>query len=85
MPIAGIAFGAMSNFALVDKIAAAANDAYRERLLVEKSGGKLPRIGAVTVKHVGVEDGISLIEILENEDALPVPQLDVATLTDGDS
>jgi hypothetical protein len=85
VPIAGIAFGAISNLALVDKIAAAANDAYRERLLVEKSGGELSRVGGVTVEHVAVEDGISLIEILEDEDALPVLELNVATPTDGES
>ena len=85
VPIAGIAFGAISNFALVDKIAAAANDAYRERFVVEKSGGELSRVGNVTVEHVAVEDGISLIEILEDEDALPVPELGVATPTDGES
>ena len=83
VPIAGIAFGAISNFALVDKIADAANDAYRERLLVEKSGGELS--GDVAVAHLAVEDGISLIEILEDEDALPVPELDVVTPTDEES
>lgn len=85
VPIAGIAFGAISNFALVDRIAFAANDAYRERLLVEKSGGELSRVSDVTVEHVAVEDGISLIQILEDEDALPVPELGAATPTDGES
>ena len=37
VPVAGIAFGAISNSALVDKIAVAANDAYRERWLIMKS------------------------------------------------
>ena len=85
VPIAGIAFGAISNFALVDKIAAAANDAYRERLLVEKSDGELSRGGGPSVEHLTVEGGISLIDILEDEDALPVTELDVATSTDGES
>lgn len=85
VPIAGIAFGAISNFALVDKIAEAANDAYRERLLVDRSGGELSRLGDLTVQHLAVEDGIGLIEILEDEDALPVLELDVATPTDTDS
>ncbi len=85
VPIAGIAFGAISNFALVDKIAAAANDVYRERLLVEKSGGELSRVGDVTVGGVAVEDGISLIEILEDENALPAPELEVATPGDEES
>lgn len=72
VPIAGVVFGGLSNFALVDKIAAAANDAYRERLLVEKSGGELSRPSEVTVENLTDEDGISLLDILEGEGALPI-------------
>lgn len=82
VPVAGIAFGAISNFALVDKIAAAANDAYRERWLIEKSGGKL----AGPAEQVSLDDdALSIIEILEEEDALPTPELDAATPSDGDT
>ncbi len=82
VPVAGIAFGAISNFALVDKIAAAANDAYRERWLIEKSGGKL----AGTLEQVSLDDdALSIIEILGEEDALPTPELDAATPSDGDT
>lgn len=38
MPVAGIAFGAGVNYATVDRIADAANLAYRERFLRSKLG-----------------------------------------------
>lgn len=84
VPVAGIAFGAVSNFALVDKIAAAANDAYRERLLVEKSGGSLSQVVDVdvAVERAEVEDGISLIELLQDEGGLPSAELEVAAPDD---
>lgn len=79
VPIAGIAYGAISNFALVDRIAAAANDAYRERLLVEKSGGALSSASDITAEQGTLEDdAIRLIEILEDEGALPTPEFDAA-------
>lgn len=76
VPLAGVAFGAISNFALVDKIAAAANDAYRERLLVEKAGGELNDLddGAFNHSIVG-DETISVMGILEQEDALPTQEL----------
>ena len=87
VPIAGIAFGAISNFALVDRIAAAANDAYRERLLVEKSGGVLSSVADETASSRTPldEEAISVIEILEEEDALPTPELGSAAPADGEA
>lgn len=86
VPVAGIAFGAISNFALVDKIAAAANDAYRERLLIEKSDGQLTSSSEVRIEQISLDDdSLSIIEILEEEDALPTPELDAATPIDGDA
>lgn len=45
VPVAGVLVGAGLNFALIDRIAAAANDAYRERFLIEKSGSSDLRVG----------------------------------------
>jgi len=72
VPVAGMVVGAVLNFALIDRIAAAANDAYRERFLVEKSGGALSGVAEGAGSPISLEDGtISVIELLEEEDALP--------------
>jgi hypothetical protein len=64
--------GAVLNFALIDRIAAAANDAYRERFLVEKSGGTLSGVAEGAGSPISLDEGtISIIELLEEEDALP--------------
>lgn len=72
VPIVGMAVGAGLNFALIDKIAAAANDAYRERFLIEKSEGTLVAAEVVVDSSVPAGDSdFSVIELLEREDALP--------------
>jgi hypothetical protein len=81
VPIAGVLVGAGLNFALIDRIAAAANDAYRERFLVEKSGGGLVGTTDDGGSTVALNDGtISVIELLEQEDALPALDPNVAPL-----
>jgi hypothetical protein len=78
VPVAGMVVGAGLNFALIDRIAAAANDAYRERFLVEKSGGTLSGVAEGAGSPISLDEGtISVIELLEEEDALP--PLDRAT------
>ncbi len=80
VPVAGVIVGAGLNFALIDRIAAAANDAYRERFLVEKSGGTLVGITDEAGSPVPLDDGtISVIELLEEEDALPALDPDTAS------
>lgn len=72
VPIAGMAVGAGLNFLLVDRIAIAAGDAYRERFLVEKSGGDLA--SGPDYRAAGPaqdEDSIGMIELLREEGALP--------------
>jgi len=72
VPVAGIFVGAGLNFDLIDRIAAAANLAYRERFLIERSGGELSvlidRFQAPTRSD---DNAISMIGLLEEEDALP--------------
>ncbi|WP_021591482.1 EcsC family protein [Actinomadura welshii] len=77
VPVAGMLIGAGLNFAAIDRIAVAADDAYRERFLVEKSGGDL----TITVEEVrdpiqAGDDAIGMIELLREEDALPSPDPD---------
>ena len=72
VPVAGMFVGAGLNFALIDRIAAAANHAYRERFLIEKSGGTLSDVAEGAGSPISPEEGtISVIELLEEEDALP--------------
>jgi hypothetical protein len=72
VPVGGMVVGAVLNFALIDRIAPAANDAYRERFLVEKSGGTLSGVAEGAGSPISPDDGtISVIELLEEEDALP--------------
>ncbi|MFJ7206574.1 EcsC family protein [Streptomyces sp. NPDC098789] len=74
VPVAGMAVGAGLSYLLIDRVAVSARDAYRERFLIEKSDGDL--IGAPVPDH-GVadpapdDDGIGLITMLREEDALP--------------
>lgn len=72
VPIAGMAFGAGLSYLLIDRIAVSARDAYRERFLIEKSGGGLtrdPDYGDADL--VQNDDAIGVIELLRDEDALP--------------
>ncbi len=72
VPVAGMAIGGVLNFALINRIAPAANDAYRERFLIEKSGGKLSGINdRPEAPTRGNDSIISVIDMLEDEDALP--------------
>lgn len=72
VPVAGMAIGGVLNFALIDRIALAANDAYRERFLIERSGGKLSELASTIDAAIADDDGvISVIELLQEEDALP--------------
>ncbi len=72
VPLAGVVVGGVLNFALIDRIAAAANDAYRERFLLEKSGGELSvPIHAVEAPTRSDDNAIGVIELLQEEDALP--------------
>lgn len=72
VPVAGMAVGAVLNFALIDRIAAAVNDAYRERFLIERSGGALSVvIDAFEAPTRSDDDAANVLELLQAEDALP--------------
>lgn len=72
VPVAGVLVGAGLNFALIDRIAAAANDAYRERFLIEKSGGTLADVADGAGSAASLDESvISVINLLEQEGALP--------------
>lgn len=76
VPVAGMAVGAGLNFALIDKIAAAANDAYRERFLVEKSGGTLVAAEVAADPSLPADDSaFRVIELLAEQDVLPEREL----------
>ena len=84
VPVAGMVVGAGLNFAFIDRIAAAANDAYRERFLVEKSGGTLSGVAEGAGSPISLDEGtISVIELLEEEDALPPLDPDDTSSADG--
>lgn len=71
VPVAGMAAGGVPDFGLVQRIAAAANDAYRERFLIERSGGLLSAVVEGVEEPAGLDDNvISVIELLEDGDAL---------------
>ncbi|MFF0291373.1 EcsC family protein [Streptomyces sp. NPDC005262] len=72
VPIAGMAFGAGLSYMLIDRIAVSARDAYRERFLIEKSGGDLtgdPNYGDAGLAQD--DDAIGVFDLLREEDALP--------------
>ncbi|MFJ2107577.1 EcsC family protein [Streptomyces microflavus] len=74
VPIAGMAVGAGLSYMLIDRIAVSARDAYRERLLIEKSDGDLtdgPNYGDADLAQD--DDAIGVMELLREEDALPTP------------
>lgn len=79
VPVAGMVVGAGLNFALIDKIAAAANDAYRERFLVERSGGTLVAAEVAVDPSLPADDSaFGVIELLDEEDVLPELGLDTS-------
>ncbi|MFJ4502862.1 EcsC family protein [Streptomyces sp. NPDC088864] len=76
VPIAGMAVGAGLSYRHIDRIAVSARDAYRERFLIEKSGGTLTgdlRFG--DADRAQDEDAIGVIELLRAESALPTSPL----------
>jgi hypothetical protein len=73
VPVVGVLVGAGLNFAVIDRIAAAAADAYRERFLVEKSGEELTGTVGGATQAAQDDDAIDIIELLREEDALPPP------------
>jgi hypothetical protein len=85
VPVVGMAVGGVLNFALIGRIAEAANDAYRERFLIERSGGELSApIYGVEAPSRSDDNAIGLIELLQEEDALPSLDLgDTLSAEDG--
>jgi hypothetical protein len=72
VPVAGMAVGAGLNYAVIDRIAVAAHDAYRERFLIEKADGDLTGFDFGTAPTPGPDDDvIGVIELLQDEDVLP--------------
>ena len=74
--------GAGLNFALIDRIAAAANDAYRETNASssKKSGGTLDDVGDSAGSAALLDESvISVIDLLEQEGALPALDPDTAS------
>ncbi len=67
VPVVGMAVGGILNFAMVDKVAESADYAYRERFLVDRSGGTLSE-GSAAVGRLP-EGGV--VEQLRTEGALP--------------
>jgi hypothetical protein len=73
VPVAGMVVGAALNFWVIDQISVAAHDAYRERFLIEKSGGTLTGTVEGATPSAPDDDVIDVIELLREEDALPTP------------
>lgn len=75
VPVAGILIGGGLNYSLVDRIAVAANVAYRERFLIERSDGELldEEDDVIDAPARSDEGAISVIGLLEDADALPSP------------
>ena len=71
VPVVGMVLGAGLNFALISRIAADANAAYRERFLLERSGGELSVLIDCIEAPIQPDDAISMMELLQEEDALP--------------
>ncbi|KPC78706.1 EcsC family protein [Streptomyces sp. NRRL S-4] len=72
VPIAGMAVGAGLSYRHIDRIAVSARDAYRERFLIERSGGDLTDDqGYGDADPAQDDDAIGVIELLREEDALP--------------
>ena len=71
VPVVGMAIGGGLNYATIDRIAQAADDAYRERFLIERSGGDFSTLN-YDFENLTKSDGqsISLIELLEEEGVL---------------
>lgn len=73
VPVAGMVVGAGLNFWVIDQISVAAHYAYRERFLIEKSGGKPAGTVGGATPSAQDDDVIGVIGLLREEDALPPP------------
>jgi hypothetical protein len=71
VPVAGMGVGGVLNFAVIDRIARDADSAYRERFLIERSGGALA--GPIGCSEGPTQAEVSVIELLRAENALPPP------------
>lgn len=71
VPVAGMLIGAGLNYWTLDQISVAAHDAYRERFLIDKSGGDLRSTTLAPDSATELDDVIDILEILEDEGALP--------------
>lgn len=71
VPVAGIAVGMGMNATLIQRVSKAADTAYRERFLLGKSGGTLSLDPSVAPMAAEAEGGMSVIELLSDEGALP--------------
>lgn len=72
VPIAGMAVGAGLSFMLIDRVAISARDAYRERFLIEKSGGDLTDdLDYEDTDLDQDDDAFDVMGLLREEDALP--------------
>jgi hypothetical protein len=71
VPVLGMAIGGGLNYATIDRVAQAANDAYRERFLIERSGGDLSTLNYDSENPIKPnEQAISLIGLLEEDGVL---------------
>ena len=61
------------NYWVIDQISVVAHDAYRERLLIGRSGGKLTGTVDGTTSSAQDDDVINMIELLREEGALSPP------------
>lgn len=72
VPIAGMAVGAGLSYMLIDRVAVSAGDAYRERFLIEKSGGDLADAQNFDYTDLAQDDdAIRVMELLQEENILP--------------
>ncbi|MGW4086247.1 EcsC family protein [Streptomyces sp. NPDC004822] len=74
VPIAGVAVGAGLSYLLIDRVAVSARDAYRERFLIERSGGDLADDLDLEYDAADVEqddDAIGVMGLLRQEEVLP--------------
>lgn len=79
VPVAGIAVGAGMNATLIQRVSKAADAAYRERFLLEKSGGTLVMNAPVEPTAADADRGMSVIELVRDGGALP--QIEAPTQT----
>jgi hypothetical protein len=71
VPVAGMVVGAGLNYSVIDQISV--HHAYRERFLIEKSGGKLSGTVDRATPSAQDDDVVDVIGLLREEDAFPTP------------